>query len=470
MPRLPHALIRYAALQHPYLPSLLRACRDIHAAKLELRWLYKHAKESVQDHLRKQVIEYLQEHGQEYHKDHVREHVNYKVHQNGPVHVAEPIQEIAQEFVEKAVQYDTQRYTQSYGLEYSQENIQSVPQDDAQEANRRGDAETDPKNRRHVQRSSQAVSNQQLKLWNLCQARARGVPLQYLIGTEYFGPLEIKCRPGVLIPRQATADAVSNLLELIRYRRCSLPRHLTALDLCSGTGCMSLLLAYEFPFQETGVERLDICGIDISSVAIRLAQANQRHVISQLQKQPIDKLSVNKTTINNIKYLQGDILSHLANTSPIRPEPLESVPSKPRWDIIVSNPPYVSPESFRRLTSRSVRNYEPKLALVPEADAHLNDDDWGDLFYPSILQLARASETKLLLLEVSDMSQAQRVANMALRDAEWSSVEIWRDDPRKHSEALPEKTISGVPVIGSGEGRSVLCWKAEASSWIGRST
>jgi methylase of polypeptide subunit release factors len=41
----------------------------------------------------------------------------------------------------------------------------------------------------------------------LVQERARGKPLQYLLGTEYFGDLEIRCRPGVLIPRWDALEA-----------------------------------------------------------------------------------------------------------------------------------------------------------------------------------------------------------------------------------------------------------------------
>lgn len=40
-----------------------------------------------------------------------------------------------------------------------------------------------------------------LRVWQLCERRGSGVPLQYVLGTQPFGPLEIKCRPGVLIPR-----------------------------------------------------------------------------------------------------------------------------------------------------------------------------------------------------------------------------------------------------------------------------
>lgn len=52
------------------------------------------------------------------------------------------------------------------------------------------------------------VSRQRLK--SLCRLRGRGVPLQYLLGTEHFGELEIECRPGVLIPRSVKSRIPSS--------------------------------------------------------------------------------------------------------------------------------------------------------------------------------------------------------------------------------------------------------------------
>ena len=61
--------------------------------------------------------------------------------------------------------------------------------------------------REHVSQRPQPLSPhgyiipQQVRLRQLCQRRARGVPLQYILGSQPFGDLDIKCRPGVLIPR-----------------------------------------------------------------------------------------------------------------------------------------------------------------------------------------------------------------------------------------------------------------------------
>jgi methylase of polypeptide subunit release factors len=58
----------------------------------------------------------------------------------------------------------------------------------------------------HAVKTARKVSHEEQRSWRLllnklCYERARGKPLQYLLGSEFFGELEITCRPGVLIPR-----------------------------------------------------------------------------------------------------------------------------------------------------------------------------------------------------------------------------------------------------------------------------
>jgi methylase of polypeptide subunit release factors len=54
--------------------------------------------------------------------------------------------------------------------------------------------------REHVQDTTSPIPAG-LRIWKLVEKRGRGIPLQYVLGTQPFGDLEIKCRPGVLIPR-----------------------------------------------------------------------------------------------------------------------------------------------------------------------------------------------------------------------------------------------------------------------------
>lgn len=132
--------------------------------------------------------------------------------------------------------------------------------------------------------------------------------------------------------------------------------------------------------------------------------------------------------------------------------------------ILLSNPPYISPTQFTNgTTARSVRKYEPKLALVPPpvvtgtgtdtdtdiAGAAVTDTSTPtskrqvreihgtvaatrreDMFYPHILSmgLSRVDAADLVVLECGETGQAGRVAEMATRVYEGLEVEVWRCD------------------------------------------
>lgn len=216
------------------------------------------------------------------------------------------------------------------------------------------------------------------------------------------------------------------------------------LDLCTGTGCISLLL-YAKLFKH--IPQLEILGVDVSSKAIELADENLQHNIN-LGHLP-------EIAHERVHFQQADIFR-----SPTLGEDL--------WDLVISNPPYISPRSFNKDTSISVRNYEPKIALVPldsqaiSTESKVADRDLaiGDAFYPKLLDIAQISNAGMLLVEVADMDQASRVVTQAVRRHYWGGFEIWRDWP--DGITTSDSVIDGAPikVIGEGHGRSVLVWKS----------
>ncbi|EKG16017.1 DNA methylase N-6 adenine-specific conserved site [Macrophomina phaseolina MS6] len=137
------------------------------------------------------------------------------------------------------------------------------------------------------------------------------------------------------------------------------------------------------------------------------------------------------------------------------------------WDILISNPPYISPRAFVHTTTRSVRNFEPKLALVPPV-SDTRPDSCGDVFYPKLLDIADCVLAKLVLFEVADMDQALRVARLAQDRGAWQGIEIWRDEPAAQESPAPSTAVhlDGIRILGRGDGRSVVCWRAEASQWL----
>jgi methylase of polypeptide subunit release factors len=307
-----------------------------------------------------------------------------------------------------------------------------------------------------AQGSGSSNRSWQSRLRELCLARGRGVPLQYLLGTEYFGDLHLRCASGVLIPRPATAAAVLHLLEWLKLGKAGLSSKMNVLDLCTGSGCIALLFGYSFPYEEISIEKLSILGVDVAPEAMRLAELNRSRVLEQLRNESHHMTTgfnnVAVQAITRTKFIQSDILS--SDTLP----DLDSI----KWDIVISNPPYISPQSFRTTTSHSVRRFEPKLALVPPSQTFLDDEVQGDVFYPRLLEIAQRVRARVLLMEVADMEQANRVAEAAKATGVWRGVEIWRDDPRARGSR--ETVLGNVNVVGAGEGRSVLCWRKEADT------
>ncbi len=154
------------------------------------------------------------------------------------------------------------------------------------------------------------------------------------------------------------------------------------------------------------------------------------------------------------------------------------------WDIVTSNPPYISPRAFNTETARSVRMYEPRLALVPPSTtspllAPLSPStpqlptpkasSSGDTFYPILRSTASSVNAGILVMEVGDLQQARRVASLALSStrrskpergqwkgqevgSRWDIVEIWRDWFDDKDMDIDEEQVEIVRMDGDGTG------------------
>lgn len=338
-------------------------------------------------------------------------------------------------------------------------------------------------NARQGSSGQRVTSNRRVPGWRsrlrwMCHERAKGKPLQYILGDQPFGDLEILCRRGVLIPRfvvhpvlylktsaRCVADCTLTFFFLHRPEtetytfqtanwildnaQHTFPQGITSLrilDLCTGTGCISLLL---HALLAPHVEKLTILGIDLSAAAIKLANRNLKHNLS------LGLLSDRSST--EVQFLQGDVLSRGDIGLPGVEEILSGflLPARTEgdaysslsrenlgWDVLISNPPYISPVAFRNgTTARSVRIYEPKLALVPPRIGTINvpgpitaDCRQEDIFYHHLLSLSSRLRTKLTVLECGDSRQAERVAMLAdiFAKEQWCgdnfTVDIWKCD------------------------------------------
>ncbi|KAH8766250.1 HemK family methyltransferase [Hyaloscypha finlandica] len=325
------------------------------------------------------------------------------------------------------------------------------------------------------------------RLLHLCKRRSRAEPLQYILGSQPFGELDIKCRPGVLIPRPETEAYTTHLAELLidgsldeqlfsLFKRTSLGRgrrkalilrnELRILDVCSGSGCISLLL-HTLLSKSNKFPNIKTLGLDISPKAVALADENLQKVREE------GVLGIDATA--PIQFREHDIF-----TSLLRP---------PRdYNIIISNPPYISRSSFFSTTSHSVQKYEPRLALVPEASSYAGSERWiqrymdckamrkgdaelaqdADIFYRQLLRIYDRSSSSILLMEVGDQEQAIRVIRLAVLKkhiGKTNRVEIWRDYPAQEAQPGEEQEVEVegrvIPVNGAGKMRSVVLFRVK---------
>lgn len=159
------------------------------------------------------------------------------------------------------------------------------------------------------------------KLRPLVKRRASHEPLQYITGEANFMGCSIDVTPDVLIPRIETEQLVEILLT---ETESDSDKNLTLLDIGSGSGCIPIAIKKSRP-------NWDCFGMDISAKALQTARNNA------------EKNSV------EVNFLSGDLM----NLSPF-------VDTK--WDIIISNPPYIHPSEIDTV-EKQVRDFEPKIAL-----------------------------------------------------------------------------------------------------------
>ena len=245
-----------------------------------------------------------------------------------------------------------------------------------------------------------------------------------------------------------------------------MPVPLRLLDLCTGTMCIPLLFHHEFFARDAHAgTALDMVAVDISASALSLSRENLRdHRGSAESACGAD--SSRGRALCDATVLEADVLRVDADGPREGPpsviaalQQLYRTSTIPSFQILTANPPYIPRKAFRSTTSRSVRRYEPELALVPRTVTAAGEDEDGDVFYPRLLDIAIQVNAKIVLLEVADMEQALRVATMVAVRSVWKTIEIWRDEPSAESGSGNEASClegAQVNVRGRGNGRSVF--------------
>ncbi|KAJ5921548.1 hypothetical protein N7466_009874 [Penicillium verhagenii] len=210
---------------------------------------------------------------------------------------------------------------------------------------------------------------------------------------------------------------------------------LRVLDLCTGTGCIALLL---HALLAPNFQNMQILGIDISPTALKLAHKNLAYNLR--------RNLLTSRALSQVHFHRADVLGKEDNVSvPTIQETLrEHFPRREAFgnaggltsdfecDLLISNPPYISNADFRNgTTSRSVRRFEPQLALVPNTPQSEIPEGCNaeDVFYHRILSLSLQSQAKITVLECGDTMQACRVVAMhqamSAKQAGQFITEVW---------------------------------------------
>ena len=213
--------------------------------------------------------------------------------------------------------------------------------------------------------------------------RTTGKPTQYITGHQEFWGLDFEVTPAVLIPRPETEHVVEAVVDLSRHFGAKAHPAVRIADIGTGSGCIALALASEFP-------RAEIYATDISRPALEVAARNAARLGME----------------GRVRFLEGDLLA-----------PLLDAGLAGALDFVASNPPYVA-QAELDMVQREVREFEPRIA-------------WGGLergeqvysrLFSQALQALRAGG--FVVVEIG-YNMCDRVS--ALLDESWTETEVRPD-------------------------------------------
>lgn len=224
------------------------------------------------------------------------------------------------------------------------------------------------------------------RLQQIIQQMATGRPMQYVLGYEYFCSHRFNVAEGVLIPRPETEELVRLVAEdaTVAANGSAANSPLQVLDICTGSGCIAWSLAAALPGSR-------VWGCDISDAALQIAQS-----------QSVDGVQHGSVQFFKCDVLSEDVLSVIGAAGG-------------KFDVIVSNPPYVCNEE-KKLMRSNVLDFEPHLALfVPDEDPLL--------FYRRIAELSGhlLKEGGMLYFEVNERfahETADQMTGLGFRSCE----------------------------------------------------
>lgn len=221
--------------------------------------------------------------------------------------------------------------------------------------------------------------NQYEKYMDLIQIRKSHVPLQHITGSQEFMGLVFNVNRNVLIPRQDTEVLVEKVIDILKKMDKMDHRKYKVLDMCTGSGCIAISIA---KLLEKQME-LEVTASDISNDALEVAKKNA---------------ALNNVNIN---FVESDLFENIED----------------KFDIIVSNPPYIPTDVIKTLDIE-VKDNEPFNALDGMED--------GLFFYKKITEKAfdYLNENGCIAYEIGH-DQGESVSSILRKKV--SCVKVYKD-------------------------------------------
>ena len=216
-------------------------------------------------------------------------------------------------------------------------------------------------------------ADEERKLEEIIISLQKGEPVQYVLGEADFAGRPFHVEPGVLIPRPETAELCQwiekDMIEKSIVSSEDSPEDSSGnspqatddakliLDICTGSGCIAITLGLNIPNSE-------VTGWDISEDALRIAQGNVEMMkAGNVRIEHQDALALPKAAETDNEKMKGN-----NDKEVVKPKGEAKTPSTQKWDLIVSNPPYIC-EKEKADMEKNVLEHEPSLALfVPDED------------------------------------------------------------------------------------------------------
>ena len=216
-------------------------------------------------------------------------------------------------------------------------------------------------------------ADEERKLEEIIIRLQKGEPVQYVLGEADFAGRTFHVEPGVLIPRPETAELCQwiekDMIEKSIVSSGDSPEDSSGnspqatddakliLDICTGSGCIAITLGLNIPNSE-------VTGWDISEDALRIAQGN----VEMLKARNVRIEYQDALALPKAAETDNEKMKVTADKEVVKSKGEAKTPSTQKWDMIVSNPPYIC-EKEKADMEKNVLEHEPSLALfVPDED------------------------------------------------------------------------------------------------------